>query len=144
VAARRLIILMLALLVASSVAAALVPVDPDRLRRSSTTSTTTAPAAPLGKLVRQTIDADRGEPARIAIALGDQLTLTVTGSRPDLVEIAGLGELEDLDPDSPARFDLRPFEARTYPVRLLDPGETIARIEVTAGKSARRGDDAAK
>lgn len=143
VAARRLIILMLALLVASSVAAALVPVDPDRLRDTSTTSTATA-GEPLGDLVRRKIDAGRDQPSTVAIALGDQLALTVTSDRPDLVEIPGLGELEDVDPDSPATFDLRPFQPGTYPVRLLDSGQRIARIVVTAGEPGGHDEDAAK
>ncbi len=143
-AARRLIILMLALLVASSIAAALVPVNPDRLRDSSTTSTTTKDTKSLGELVRRTVDAGRDQPATIALTISDQLALTVTADRPDLVEIAGLGALEDVDPNAPATFDLRPFRPDTYPVRLVSSGREIARIEVTAGESGRSGGDATK
>ena len=39
---------------------------------------------------------------------------------PDQVEIAGLGEIADVDRDAPADFDLLPFERGSYPVRLID------------------------
>lgn len=128
VAARRLIIFMLALLVLSSVAAALVPIDRETLRDTSTTAPSPS-SEPTGRLVEAEVDADAEQPQRIGIRLGDSLTLTVTASSAGLVEVVGLGLTEDVDPDAPAVFDLRPFERGSYPVRLA--GERrIALIEV--------------
>ena len=129
-AARRLIFVMLVLLLISSIAATLVQVETPG-EESSPSSTPTAKRPRTGELVRETIDAGRKKPATIRIALGDQLALTVTARRPDGVAIAGLGELADVDPDAPARFDLLPREPGTYPVRLLDARRIAGRIEVS-------------
>jgi hypothetical protein len=140
IAARRLIVFMLALLLISSIAAALVPVE--RSRESEPPTTPTAPAGdrPRGELVHQTIAADARKPAKIDIRIGDQLVLTVNSRRPDEVEIAGLGELRDVDRDAPARFDLLPFEPGTYPVRMLEVGRTVARIEVAPYRDGESSD----
>lgn len=127
-AARRLIFVMIVLLLASSIAAALVPI-PEGVRDQATT--TTAPTATLsGDLLEQTLRADAAKLRRIRTQVGDQLALTVTGSRHDLVEIAGLGRLEDLAPGSPARFNLLFEEPGTYTVRLVEVGRAIGQIEV--------------
>jgi hypothetical protein len=136
VAARRLIILMLVLLAVSSVAAALVPVDPEGLSDdSSTTSTTPKRELPPGRLVPKTIAADRPHPAVVRIDLGDQLQLRVTSRRADQVEIPRLGELQDVDRFAPADFDLLPFEAGSYPIRLVEAKRRIGRIVVTKEKA---------
>ena len=135
VAARRLIVVMLVLLVVSSIAAALAPV---RDTGEETTSTATqAESQPPGRLVRRTIDARDRKPASIAIDLGDQLELTVKARRPDQVEIAALGELEPVNPDAPAHFDLLPRQPGTYDVRLLDARRVVGSIKV-APRQARK------
>lgn len=128
-AARRLIIFMLALLVLSSVAAALVPIDREALRDTSTTTAPSPSPGPTGRLVEADVDADAEQPKRIAIRLGDSLTLTVSARLPGLVEVVGLGLTGDVDPNAPAVFDLRPFERGSYPVRLVGD-RRIALIEV--------------
>jgi hypothetical protein len=141
VAARRLIVVMLALLVVSSIAAALAPV---RDSGEETTGTTTqVESQTQGRLVRRTIDTRDRKPASIAIDLGDQLELTVKARRLDQVEIAALGELEPVDPDAPAHFDLLPRQPGTYDVRLLGARRVVGSIEVTPRKArkARRSRD---
>ena len=135
VAARRLIIIMLALLVLSSVAAALVPIDREALRDTSTNAAS-APARPTGKLIEAEVDADSdGERQRIELRLGDSLALTVSSRKPGLVEVVGLGLTEDVDPNEPAVFDLRPTERGSYPVRLIAPERRLfALIEVGANR----------
>lgn len=130
VAARRLILLMLALLVVSSIAASLVPVDPNRLRETTTTERRQRPEPPSGRSVTRTVDADAARPATIRLALGDRLELTVSRSRPGLVEITGTGEIEFADPAAPARFDLLPYREGELRVRFVDPPALVARIEV--------------
>ena len=130
VAARRLILLMLALLVVSSIAASLVPVDPSRLRETTTTERQRRPEPPSGRSVTRTVDADAARPATIRLALGDRLELTVSRSRPGLVEVTGTGEIEFADPAAPARFDLLPYREGELRVRFVDPPALVARIEV--------------
>jgi hypothetical protein len=133
VAARRLLILMLVLLGVSTLAAALVPVDPDALRdESTTTSTSTATRAATGKLVRASIDADKRNSQTVRVQVGDQLQLRVESpKRADEVEIPALDELEDVDPDAPAHFDLLLFVEGRFPVRLVDADRQIGAIEVS-------------
>jgi hypothetical protein len=139
VAARRLIFVMLALLVVSSIAAALAPVRDTGEEPSTTTSPSTAPP-PQARTVTRTIDAGDDERVAIAIERGDQLELTVRAGRTDLVEIDGLGELEDVTPDAPAHFDLLPREPGIYVVRMLDAGRTLGSIEVAPRVADRGGE----
>jgi len=129
-AARRLIWVMLALLVLSSAAAALVPID-RATRRASTTTTSTATADPTGRALAARVDVGAATVKRIPVRLGDNLTLTVTADAPHLVEVVGLGQTEDVDPDAPAVFDLRPYAVGSHPVRLAGSGRRIALIEVS-------------
>ena len=63
----------------------------------------------------------------------------------DQVSIPALGQIEDLTPEAPARFDLLAEQAGVFEVRLVHAKRTIGRIAVTSGKSgtgasrARRG-----
>jgi hypothetical protein len=128
-AARRLIVVMIVLLLASSVAAALVPIPESAQDDSSSTTTTTA--APTGGSHERTLRAAAGKPETIRLEVGDRLALEVVAQDHDLVEIAGLGQLEDVDAASPARFDLVLDRPGTYPVRLAGAGDLIGRIEVS-------------
>jgi hypothetical protein len=129
VAARRLILAMLILLVLSSIAAALIPVDRDKLSDSSTSTTT--PAAPdQGRLLTKQIETTAPKPPTIHMQVGDELRLTVTSPVPNMVEIPAFGELEDVDPDLPAHFDLLAFDPGSFAVRLVDPPGLVADIDV--------------
>ncbi len=130
-AARRLIVVMIVLLLASSVAAALVPI-PESADDASTTTTST-PATVSGESRVRTLRADAEKPETIQVDAGDQLTLEVVGRSHDLVEIPALGELEDVDLGSPARFNLLLDQPGTYAVRLAEAG-LIGRIEVRQGR----------
>lgn len=127
---------MIVLLVASSVVAALAPI-PEPTGDDSTTTTDTRVAA-TGDSLTRTLRTNAGEPETIRVRVGDQLALEVVGQRYDLVEIPALGQLEDLDPQSPARFNLLLDEPGTYEVRLSRAQRLIGRIEVAQG---RRGAD---
>jgi hypothetical protein len=132
VAARRLVILMLVLLGVSTIAAALVPVDREAGTEETTTTSTAAEKRDDegGKLVPKSIDAQSKPPQVVRIELGDQLDLRVTSRRDAEVEIPAFGELDDVGPGAPALFDLLPFEAGRYPVRLVEPRRKIGTIVV--------------
>ena len=120
---------MLILLVLSSIAAALIPVDRDKLSDSST-STTTPAATDQGRLLTKKIDTAAAKPPPIHMQVGDELRLTVSSPVPNMVEIPAFGELEDVDPDLPAQFDLLAFDAGSFAVRLVDPPGLVADIDV--------------
>jgi hypothetical protein len=147
VAARRLLILMLVLLGVSTIAAALVPVDRDAGEEETTNTTTTTRQRPTGELEEKSIDANAKEPKAIRVHVGDQLQLRVKSpKRADQVEIPALDELEDVDPDADAHFDLLLFEPGRYPVRLVEPPRKIGAILVRpkhATKKTKRDRDKA-
>jgi FtsP/CotA-like multicopper oxidase with cupredoxin domain len=132
VAARRLILAMLVLLVLSSIAAALIPLDRSHLS-DSTTSTTTTPAAPQGTLITKRISTTARTGPTIHMKVGDELRLTVTSPVPNMVEIPAFGELEDVDPDLAAQFDLLAFDSGSFAIRLVDPPGLVGRIDVAPG-----------
>ena len=140
-AARRLLILMLVLLAVSTVAAALVPQQGGD--EGTTESARTEPAkpgrhverTPPGRLVSRTIRIAPHAIARVPVRLDDQLALTVRSGVADQVSIPAFGQIEDLTPEAPARFDLLADRAGVFEVRLVDAKRTIGRIAVTSDKS---------
>src|SRR5918994_869381 len=134
-AARRLLILMLLLLAVSTLAAALVPPQGEREETPSnggTAATEPRPGReslpPPGTLVRRTIEVAPHGADEIELRRGDQLALTVRSGVADQVEIPAFGQLEDLTPDDPARFNLLPDRTGVFEVRLLAARRVIARV----------------
>jgi hypothetical protein len=132
VAARRLVIVMLVLLGVSTLAAALAPMEQDGPDEDTTTTTTTTDPGvePSGRLLHRRIPARRQRGRRIRVEVGDQLALAVASRHTDQVEIPDLGELEDVFPDTPARFDLLLSEPGRHAVRLVTADRTVGRVEV--------------
>jgi hypothetical protein len=133
VAARRLLIVMVILLITSTVAASLAPRPAEREETTrETTSPRTSPVPTGGQLVQATLDADAKarRPERIEVPLGDQLALKVRSRRTVQVQIRGLGLLEDVQPLSPARFDILASRPGSFEVRVIDPDRPLAVIEV--------------
>ena len=133
-AARRLLTLLLLLLVVSTLAATLVPPQDEREGTTSSIERSgegdrAERGAPAPKQLTRTIDATP-DIERIELRLGDQLALTVRSGTADQVEIPALGQLENVDPDAPARFDLLPQRPGAFEVRLLDARRTVAKITV--------------
>jgi hypothetical protein len=135
-AARRLLILMLVLLAVSTLAAALVPQAEREEPGTNGGTATTEPRPgrqsrpPAGALVRRTIEVAPQGADEIELRRGDQLALTVRSGAPDQVEIPAFGQLEDLTPEDPARFDLLPDRTGVFEVRLLAARRVIGRIRV--------------
>lgn len=135
-AARRLVMVLLVMLIVSTFAATLVP-PPDEEGDETSTSTTSTTSA-TGKLVRATISADAKRPERVPLELGNDLELRVTAKRFHEVEIPSLGEFDEVDQFAPAVFDLLPDDPGTYPVRVVEGGDVIARIVVGSPKGQPR------
>jgi hypothetical protein len=155
-AARRLLILMLMLLAVSTLAAALVPPQGEREETTPSNGETGAGGPrsgqernrpPPGALVRRTIEVAPHGADEIELRRGDQLALTVRSGVADQVEIPAFGQLEDLTPEDPARFNLLPDRTGVFEVRLLAARRVIGRIRVRSeqppgdaqGRRAERG-----
>ena len=133
--ARRLMIAMLVALGLASLAATLAPMSDEGEERSTTS--TRAPERPRegrapapGRLVRARIDAQADRPEAIPLDRGDQLAIRVDSEEVLQIAIPAFGQLADVQPGGPARFDLLATRPGTFPVRILRPARTIARIEV--------------
>lgn len=126
---------MIVLLVLSSAAAALVPVGtgPGTTSTSTTTSTERPPA---GRLLKRTLNTGAPKPQTIKLSVGDQLQLRVISHTADQVEIRRLGEIADVDRDSPATFDLLATDQGTYPVRLVEAREDVGYLVVRGRRGA--------
>ena len=149
-AARRLLILMVVLLGVSTLAAALVPPQGEEQRATSTDTKTGRPTqagedrGPPGRLIKRTIRVAPHGADTVRIHRDDQLALTVRSGVADQVEIPAFGQLEDMTPEAPARFNLLPDRTGTFAVRLLAAGRVIGRIEVRSPDPRRRGPDPGK
>jgi hypothetical protein len=67
--------------------------------------------------------------------VGDELRLTVLSPVANQIQIDAFGELENVDPNMPATFDLLPFDPGKFAVRLVDPPGLVATIDVAAAQA---------
>jgi hypothetical protein len=141
---RRLLVLFAVLLGLTALVTSLAPRPttvrgPGAVQRPSPSatpdSTTPAePAAGASRRIEQTISADPGRPrARVRARVGDVLELTVKGDVLDGVQIEELGELEPVEPGSPARFELLLERQGELRVELVDAERLIGLVLVGAG-----------
>jgi hypothetical protein len=130
---RRFLLLVAVLMGLTALAASVAPREPlvpERERRAATPSPapTTSPA-PTGALraIERTISTSE-PPDRVAVREGQTLQLTVKGSELDSVKV--LDEIEPIEADSPALFDLVAEEPGAYPIELVDSGRRIGTLVV--------------
>ncbi len=64
----------------------------------------------------------------IRMQVGDQLELDGHLARTQPGRDRGARRVENVDPNFPARFDVLPFDAGRFPVRLIDPPGRVATI----------------
>jgi hypothetical protein len=133
-AARRLLLILLILLAISTVAAFLAPAPRDGVNdRSTPRRTTPAPRhaeEPRGRLVHASMDASEPRPATVRLHVGDQLSLRVRSDVSDQAKIAGLGLIEAVDRDAPARFNVLADTPGKFAVRLVRRHERVGTIAV--------------
>lgn len=124
---RRLLLLAVALLLLATIAAGLAPREDDRV----TASASGAAALPAGRTVVKRISAAPGADATVVVRSGDLLRLEVAGDTLDTVLLERLDRLDAVEPSTPARFELLIDQTPgVYPIRLLDAGRRIGRIEI--------------
>jgi hypothetical protein len=145
--ARRLLIVMLVMLVIASLSSVFLA-EPGRRTGAGSPQTTTGehPTRPperraegKGRLVRVTLEASASRPQTIRLRTGDQLALRVAARRTAQVALVGLGQLEDVVPLGPARFNLYADRPGRFPIRVLPPKRTIGVIVVAEEGNRGRG-----
>jgi hypothetical protein len=133
---RRLMVLMAVLLGLTALATALAPRP--RVAREGAATPQPAPtvvARPAvepsqARIVERTLEADPARPAVVRARVGDTIRLVVRGQLLDSVEVEGLGAIEQVEPDSPARFELFADQRATHGIRLVDADKRIGRLEI--------------
>jgi hypothetical protein len=127
---RRFLLLVAVLMGLTALAASLAPREP-LLRdggRSAATPTPTPqsePGTPV-KTVERTISTTK--PQRITVTKGELVQLTVTGDEVDTVQL--LDEIEPIEADSPALFELLADTPGSYPIQLVDADRQIGTLVV--------------
>ena len=130
---RRFLLLVAVLMGLTALAASLAPREPlirDGDRRGATpTPTATPQPAPAEALqpIERTIFTSEN-PARVAVHEGQTVQLTVRGSEVDTVML--LDQIEPIEADSPAQFELLADEPGEYPIELVDADRRIGTLVV--------------
>jgi hypothetical protein len=130
---RRFLLLVAVLMGLTALAASLAPREPlirDRDRRAATATPTPTPspaATDALQPVEKTIFTAEN-PARVAVREGQILRLTVRGSELDSVTL--LDEVEPIERDSPAEFEVFADEPGEYPIELVDAERRIGTLVV--------------
>jgi len=128
---RRFLLLVAVLMGLTALAASIAPRQPlvrDGDRRAATPTPTPLPvAAESLQPVERTLFTSEN-PARVAVREGQILQLTVRGSEVDSVML--LDEIEPLERDSPALFEVLADEPGEYPIELLDADRRIGTLVV--------------
>src|SRR5919112_982502 len=105
---RRFLLLVAVLMGLTALAATIAPREPLIAERSQRATPTPSPTPSPGpgetlRVLERTISAD-SKHARVAVREGQQVQLTVTGAELDSVSL--LDEIEPIEEDSPAIFDV--------------------------------------
>jgi hypothetical protein len=131
---RRFLILVAVLMGLTALAASVAPRDPairDERRQATPTPTATAPSGPATtRTVEREVSADADRPQRVVVDEGDIVQLEVASSQVDSVVF--MDEVEPVDPDSDARFNVLADAVGTYDISLLDADRVIGTVEVRA------------
>lgn len=117
----------------TALAASIAPREPlirERDRRAATATPTgtpePVPAKALEPVERTIFTAEN--PARVAVREGQTIRLTVRGSEVDSVML--LDEIEPMEADSPAEFEVLADTPGEYPIELVDAERQIGTLVV--------------
>jgi hypothetical protein len=127
---RRFLLLVAVLMGLTALAASIAPREPLVRERGSATPTPTPTAAAEANAVRtveKTVAADAGH-ARVVVRSGELLRLTIHASDVDNVTV--LDQIEPVEEDSPAVFELLPDKPGSYPIALEESGRRVGTLVV--------------
>jgi hypothetical protein len=130
---RRFLLLVAVLMGLTALAASLAPREPlvrDRDQRAATATPTPTPS-PVADAALQPVEKTiftAENPTRVVVRQGQILQLTVRGSEVDSVQL--LGEIEPLEEESPALFNVLADEPGEYPIDLIDAKRQIGTLVV--------------
>ena len=124
--ARRLLLFAAVLMLLTTLASAIAPRQP----LPAPGAVAPDPALPAGGVLERRISADPGSDASVTMRRGELLRLEVEGDVLDAVAIERLDRVEGIEPLTPARFEVLAEEPGVYPIRLVEAGRRIGRIEI--------------
>jgi len=135
---RRFLLLVAVLMGLTALAASLAPREPllrEQGQRAATPTPTPTPSPVPDKAaqpVARTIDADEN-PKRVSVRQGQIVQLMVLSSEVDSVMV--LDEIEPVEEESPAEFDILADEPGEYPITLLDADRRVGTLVVRPAAS---------
>jgi hypothetical protein len=130
---RRFLLLVAVLMGLTALAASVAPREPlVRDRREATPSPTptaqaSADAPSAVRTVEKTIQTAE-DPARVTVRQGDLVQLTVHGDELDSVQL--MGQVEPIDPESDAVFELFADEPGAHPIVLVESQRRVGTLVV--------------
>ena len=128
---RRFLLLVAVLMGLTALAASVAPREPlVRDRRAATpspTPTTDPTTASNVRTIAKTIETQE-DPAKVTVRKGDLVRLEVRGDELDSVRL--LDEIEPIDVNSPAIFDLYADRPGSYPIELLEGQRQVGTLVV--------------
>ena len=72
-----------------------------------------------------------GDTGRLPVALGEQVTVTVTGDRPDEVHLHGYDVTADLVPGTPAELTFDATVPGVFELELHEAGTVLLTLQVS-------------
>lgn len=129
--ARRLLLLLAVLMLVSALAAQIAPPPEERGAVSTPSPEPTPSVTPSAKADIREVTVKTSSPREnpIRVRVGDTIRLTVEADELVSVEIKNTDQIETVQPESPAIFNLLVERAGSYPVVVLERDEQIAVIE---------------
>jgi hypothetical protein len=131
---RRFLLLVAVLMGLTALAASVAPRDPalrstedERRRATPTPPAASEPARP-ATAIERTISVDAERPARITVTEGDLVELEVESAEVGSVQL--LGQIEALDANSPAVFDVLADRPGEHAITLVGSGRQIGTLEI--------------
>jgi hypothetical protein len=132
---RRFLLIVAVLMGLTALAASIAPREPlirDGGRRAATPTPTPTPSptatTPVHDVERTLVIT--ADPGRITVRQGDLVQLTVKGIELDSVSL--LDQIEPIERESPALFELLADTPGKYPIELVDAGRRVGTLVVRA------------
>jgi|SRR3954447_10947005 hypothetical protein len=132
---RRFLLLVAVLMGLTALAASIAPREPlirDQARRNATPtptpSETAAATTPLHSVARTLVIT--ADPGRIVVRQGDLVQLTVKGMELDSISV--FDQIEPIERQSPALFELLADTPGHFPIELVDAGRRVGTLVVRA------------